>query len=323
MNILLTGGAGYVGSVCAEQLLAQRHEVVILDNLSTGHREAVPPEAIFVEADMAQSEVVSSVIAQHQIEAVMHFAGETLVTKSMTDPRCYFENNLRKSIAFLDTAMQGGVNKIIFSSTAAVFGEPVRSPIDETHSTQPINAYGESKLMFEKVLSWYQRAYGLRYIAVRYFNAAGASAQRGEAHWPETHLIPLLMQAALDDSKEFKIYGDDYPTADGTCIRDYVHVLDIAQAHILALKALGLGRYGVYNIGSGCGYSVREVLKAVEAAAGKKLRVKVASRRRGDPAVLVASHEKLVSDLGWNPQFSDLTEIVRSAWDWQCRHVYG
>jgi UDP-glucose 4-epimerase len=323
VNILVTGGAGYVGSVCAGQLLAERHRVVVVDNLATGHREAVPSGAAFVEADIAERDTIAAVIARHGIEAVMHFAGETLVTKSMTDPRCYFENNLRKGMALLDTVMAGGVDKFIFSSTAAVFGEPVFTPITEAHPTQPINAYGESKLMYEKVLSWFHRAYGLRYIAVRYFNASGAGAGCGEDHRPETHLIPLLLEAALDGNKEFQVYGDDYATADGTCVRDYVHVLDIAQAHILALHALQDGRSGVYNVGSGRGYSVREVLQAVEAVTGKRLRVRMAPRRSGDPAVLVASPDKLAAELGWQPQYSNLTEIVRSAWRWKQQHPHG
>jgi UDP-glucose 4-epimerase len=323
MNILVTGGAGFVGSVCAEQLLAQGHHVVIIDNLATGHREAAPTGATFVEADIAQSGEVSQIVITHAISAMMHFAGETLVTNSMTDPRQYFENNLRKSLVLLDTVMQHGVMQVIFSSTAATFGEPVFTPITEEHPTNPINAYGESKLMFEKVLSWYRRAYGLRYVAVRYFNAAGASANFGEDHRPETHLIPLLLDSALHGDKEFQIYGDDYNTPDGTCVRDYVHVLDIAQAHILALQALTQGCSGVYNIGSASGYSVRQVLQAVEDVTGKLLRVKMGPRRPGDPAVLVASNAKLVTELGWKPQHSDLINIVRSAWEWMQRHQHG
>jgi UDP-glucose 4-epimerase len=323
MNVLVTGGAGYVGSVCSEQLIAQGHHVVILDSLVTGHRKAVPSGAVFVQADIAQSDIVSAEIKKHGIQAVMHFAGETLVTKSMTDPRSYFENNLRKGIVLLDTVMEAGVRQLIFSSTAAIFGEPEFTPITENHPTNPINAYGESKLMFEKVLSWYRRAYSLRYIAVRYFNAAGASTNFGEAHEPETHLIPLLLAAALDGTTEFRIYGDDYQTEDGTCVRDYVHVLDIAQAHIRALHALDEGRSGVYNIGSARGYSVREVLEAVRSATGRELKVKVAPRREGDPAVLVADNAKLVTELGWDPKHSELNEIVRSAWDWKLAHLDG
>ena len=323
MNVLVTGGAGYVGSVCSEQLISQGHHVVIIDSLITGHRAAVPPGATFVQADIAQSEIVTALIKKHAIQAVMHFAGETLVTKSMTDPRCYFENNLRKGITLLDTVMAQGVGQIIFSSTAAIFGEPEFTPITESHPTKPINAYGESKLMFEKVLSWYGRAYGLRHISVRYFNAAGASANFGEAHEPETHLIPLLLASAMDGVTEFKIYGDDYDTPDGTCVRDYVHVLDIAQAHIRALHALDQGSSGVYNIGSARGYSVREVLETVKSVTGKELRVNVAPRRAGDPAVLVADNAKLVTELGWNPQYSELEKIIRSAWDWKLRHSRG
>jgi UDP-glucose 4-epimerase len=323
MNILVTGGAGYVGSVCSEQLIAQGHRVVILDNLVTGHRKAVPTKAVFIEGDISQGSVVSKAITGHAIAAVMHFAGETLVTKSMTDPRCYFENNLCKGVALLDTIMQHGVRQIIFSSTAAVFGEPLSTPITEEHPTNPINAYGESKLMFEKILSWYSRAYGLRYIAVRYFNAAGASANFGEAHRPETHLIPLLLESAQDGNKEFRIYGDDYSTHDGTCVRDYVHVLDIAQAHIRALHAVEQGRSGVYNVGSSTGYSVREVVHAVQAITCKDLRIRTVARRPGDPAVLVAGNTKLVKELGWTPQYSDLLNIISSAWTWKQQHRDG
>ncbi len=323
MNILVTGGAGYVGSVCSEQLIAQGHHVVILDNLVTGHRKAVPTEATFIEGDISRGDVVGEAITGHAIEAVMHFAGETLVTKSMTDPRCYFENNLCKGVALLDTIMQHGIRQIIFSSTAAVFGEPLSTPITEEHPTNPINAYGESKLMFEKILDWYSRAYGLRYIAVRYFNAAGASANFGEAHRPETHLIPLLLESAQDGNKEFRIYGDDYSTQDGTCVRDYVHVLDIAQAHIRALHAVEQGRSGIYNVGSSTGYSVREVVQAVQAVTGKVLRIGIGVRRPGDPAVLVAGNAKLVKELGWSPQHSDLRNIVSTAWAWKQQHRDG
>jgi UDP-glucose 4-epimerase len=323
MNILVTGGAGYVGSVCAEKLVAQKHHVVILDNLTMGHREGVPEGAVFIEGDVANDSIVSEAITSHRIDSIMHFAGETLITKSMTDPSCYFENNFCSSMALLNSALKHGVKRFIFSSTAATYGEPVFTPITEAHPTQPINPYGESKLMFEKLLSWFQRAYGLRYIAVRYFNASGASARCGEDHQPETHLIPLLLESALDENREFQILGDDYPTPDGTCVRDYVHVLDIAQAHIQALHGLEEGRTGVYNVGSGSGYSVRQVLETVEAVTGKRLRVGIGPRRPGDPAILVASPDKLVSELGWKPQHSDLTEIVRSAWLWKQQHRHG
>src|SRR5215831_19248931 len=251
MNILVTGAAGYVGSVCAEQLIAAGNDVVALDDLSTGHREAVPDSATFVEGDFGNSGLVRDVVREYRIQAVMHFAGETLVGKSMSDPRPYFRTNVYKGIEFLDTLLVGGVRNLIFSSTAAVYGEPISTPITEDHPKNPINAYGESKLIFEKTLEWYHKAYGLRYAAPRYFNAAGATDIHGEHHNPESHLLPLLMQSLLDPDYQFVIHGDDYPTPDGTCIRDYVHVLDIAHAHILALQAVGDGKFhGPFNVGT-------------------------------------------------------------------------
>ncbi len=323
MNILVTGGAGYVGSVCSELLVAHSHHVVVLDNLTTGHRGAVPPEALLIEGDVADGGLVKQLVNDHRIDAAMHFAAETLVTGSMTEPQRYFHNNLSKSLALLDALLAAGIDQFIFSSTAAVFGEPRFTPITEDHPTDPINAYGESKLALERVLSWYQRAYGFRYIALRYFNAAGASQLRGENHQPETHLIPLLLDAALKPDFEFTMYGDAYPTPDGTCIRDYVHVLDIAAAHVLALAGLQKGRHGVYNIGSGSGYSVRQVLAAVEATTAKQLPVRIASPRVGDPAVLVASPAKLMAELGWSPRHSELGNIVSSAWQWRLNHPAG
>jgi len=324
MNILVTGGAGYVGSVCAEQLLAAGNAVVVLDNLSTGHREAVPRDAIFVEGDFGDASLIHDLVRKYKIEAVMHFAGETLVSKSMTDPQPYFCTNVYKGIEFLDALMTNGVRKLIFSSTAAVYGEPIATPITEVHPTQPINAYGESKLMFERILEWYHKAYGLRYAAPRYFNAAGASEAHGEHHNPETHLLPLLMQSLMDPDYEFVIHGADYPTVDGTCIRDYVHVLDIASAHILALQAIGDGKFqGAFNVGSSNGCSVRQVLKAVEEVTGSRIRFRVGARRQGDPAVLVASHERLSKELGWQPRLSNIIDIVRSAWKWRQIHPDG
>jgi UDP-glucose 4-epimerase len=324
MNVLVTGGAGFVGSVCCEQLLATGHNVVVVDNLSTGHREAVPPAVFFVEGDFGNTDLIKNLLRKHSIEAAMHFAGETLVTKSMTDPQAYFQTNVRKGLDFLDSLLESGVRNFIFSSTAATYGEPITTPITEEHPTRPINAYGESKLMFEHILEWYRRAYGLQYAALRYFNAAGASSHFGEDHEPETHLLPRILDCALDPSQEFVIYGDSYPTPDGSCIRDYVHILDIAQAHLLAMNALlDEGKQGAYNIGTSKGYSVREVVRAVEEVTGQKLRVRVGPRREGDPAVLVASHERLVRDLGWKPRFSSLPDIVQSAWDWKRKHPYG
>jgi len=324
MNVLVAGGAGFVGSVCSEQLLTAGHSVLVVDDLSTGHREAVSPSASFAEGDFGNKELIRDLVRKHHIDAVMHFAGETLVEKSMTDPRIYFQNNVRKGLDLLDTLIDCGVKKFVFSSTAAVYGEPVATPITETHPKVPINAYGESKLIFERILEWYQRAYGLQYAALRYFNAAGASQRFGEDHNPESHLLPRVLDCALDESREFVIYGDDYATPDGSCVRDYVHVLDIAQAHIRAMDSLhDEQRQGAYNIGSSRGYSVREVVQTVEEVTGRKLRVRVGARRKGDPAILVATHDRVVRELGWKPRFSSLHDIVQSAWDWKRKHPQG
>lgn len=323
MNVLVTGGAGYVGSVSVQELLSRSHRVVVIDNLVTGHRGALSPGVEFVEGDCGDSNLVRQLVSRYQIDSAMHFAAETLVTKSMTDPRVYFQNNLSKGLSLLDALLDGGVKRIIFSSTAAVYGEPVETPITERHPTFPINSYGESKLMFERILDWYSRAYDFRYIAVRYFNAAGASENYGEHHHPETHLIPRLLDSVLHN-EEFTIHGDDYPTPDGTCVRDYVHVRDIAQAHVLALEELAAGRpSGIFNIGSNSGYSVREVLEATRKITGHKLCPRIGPRRQGDPAVLVADNTKLKRELGWQPRFSSLEEIIRSAWVWKQSHPAG
>jgi UDP-glucose 4-epimerase len=323
MRVLLTGGAGFVGSVCAECLLADGHQVTVIDNLKTGHREAVPGGAVFCEADFADAKVADDILRRFQPETVMHFAAETLIENSMTQPRLYFENNVRKALQFLDLLLDSGIKSFIFSSTAAVYGSPVTTPITEEHPTKPINAYGESKLMFETILDWYRRAYAFKYIALRYFNACGATVLCGEHHEPETHLIPRILESVRRAASELVIYGDDYSTPDGTCVRDYVHVKDIAQAHILAMKALRNGGNGVYNIGTGVGYSVREVVSAVEQATGQKLKFRVGPRRDGDPAVLVASNVKLTKELNWKPQYSDLSDIVKTAWEWSQAHPDG
>jgi UDP-glucose 4-epimerase len=323
MNVLVTGGAGYVGSVCAEELIRARHRVVVVDDLSTGHRNAVPEGACFVKVDIADRARLRWIIRRHSIDSVMHFAGATLVERSMTEPRYYFQNNVQKGLMFLETLLEQEVKNFIFSSTAAVYGEPVSTPITEDHPTMPINAYGESKLMLETILEWYHRAYGLNCVALRYFNAAGASERLGEDHRPETHLLPLLLEAASDSNKSFQIFGDDYPTPDGTCMRDFVHVRDIAQAHILALRALPKLGFRIYNVGHGRGYSIRDVVKAVEGTTSRELPIRVGQRRPGDPAVLVASPQKLCRELKWKPRYSGLPAIVRSAWAWRLRHPDG
>ena len=260
MIVLVTGGAGFVGSVCTERLIAAGHKVIVLDNLSTGHRSAVPSGAAFIEGDFGDANLCNDLVGKFEIDTVMHFAGETLVEKSMTDPRAYFLTNVRKGIDFLNVLVDCGVKHFVFSSTAAVYGEPKQTPITEDHPTGPINSYGESKLMFEKMLEWYRRAYGLKYIALRYFNASGASETLGEDHHPESHLIPRLLDSAMHADSEFVVFGDDYPTPDGTCVRDYIHVRDIAEAHVIAAAALNQRIWGTFNIGSGKGNSIKEVI---------------------------------------------------------------
>jgi len=323
MRVLVTGGAGFVGSVCVERLLAEGHRVAVIDNLSTGHRNAVPPEVEFIEGDLADAELVTPLTESFRPDVVMHFAGETLVGNSMTQPRIYFENNVQKAISFLNTLLDSGVKNFIFSSTAAVYGNPIETPLTEDHPTQPINAYGESKLTFEKVLEWYRRAYRLNYVAFRYFNACGATRFLGECHDPETHLIPRILNSLEEPGAEFVIYGDDYPTQDGTCVRDYVHVVDIARAHMLGMLALAGGCCGIYNIGSGSGYSVKEVMSVVQQVTGRPVPYRVGPPREGDPATLVASSSKLSNELHWQPRHSSLQHIVESAWEWKRNRPRG
>lgn len=322
MNVLVTGGAGYVGSVCAERLIAEGHKVIVLDNLSCGHRASVPSDSIFVEGDFGDMNLSRDLVRDFGIDTVMHFAGETLVEKSMTDPRVYFTTNINKGISFLNVVFDLAVKNFVFSSTAAIYGEPRYTPITESHPTEPINAYGESKLIFERVLDWYRRAYGLRYIALRYFNASGATELLGEDHSPESHLIPRLLGSVYSGS-EFVVFGDDYPTPDGTCIRDYVHVSDIAEAHVLAGAALANGICGSFNIGTGKGNSIREVIAAAELVVGQPINFRKGPRRAGDPAVLVASHENISNVLGWKPKCSSLHDMLTSAWRWKKAHPHG
>ena len=322
-TVLLTGGAGYIGSVCCSQLLERGHQVTIIDNLSTGHVEAVPSGAEFKFADIGDRSAMARVLSERDFDTVFHFAAKALIPESVTNPGAFFDSNVASGIAFLESLRAAGIKKFVFSSTAAVYGNPTSVPIDESHPTNPVNSYGESKLMLERALQWYAVAYGWTVVCFRYFNASGATATIGEDHRPETHIIPVLLQAAEGQRDFFEIYGDDYPTPDGTCLRDYVHVLDIAEAHLHAMQIPRVAGAFAYNIGTGTSHSVREVLKVVEDVVGRRLRTRTAARRPGDPAVLCASPRRFMSELGWKPRFSDLRGIVESAWDWMSKHRNG
>ena len=323
MKVLVTGGAGYIGSVVVEQLLEGGYEVVVVDNLKQGHREAVLPGAEFYEGDFGDRELLEGIFGEHKIDAVLHFAAEAQVADSMTNPHKYFLTNVSKGLVLLEAMRAHGCDRFIFSSTAATFGEPKYTPIDEEHPQEPINAYGESKLMFEKILDWYHRAYGLKFMSFRYFNAAGASKRLGEDHRPETHLVPVVLQVALGKREHVEVYGTDYPTKDGTPVRDYIHVLDLARAHILGLEKLDSFPDGKYNLGNGEGFTVLEVIETTEEVTGKKIPYRPAPRRPGDPAVLVASSRRAAGELGWEPEFPELKEIIRSAWEWHRGHPEG
>ncbi len=330
MNILVTGGAGYIGSVVVEELIRQGDQVTVYDNLSQGHRAAVHPQAEFILGDLADREMLNELFAQHNFEAVMHFASNTLVGESMKHPLEYLGDNVVNGLNLLHTMVDHGVRRFILSSTANLFDQPRRIPIDETEPIVPGSPYGESKFILERTLHWLDRIYDLRYAALRYFNAAGATAERGEDHDPETHLVPLVLQVALGQREHVEVYGNDYPTRDGTCVRDYIHVLDLAQAHILALRALDegshKGRKGgsrTYNLGNGRGYTVREVIETAREVTGHPIPAVDGPRRPGDPPELVASSEKIRRELGWTPRYPDLRDIVQSAWDWHRAHPTG
>jgi len=320
MNIFVTGGAGYIGSVCVEQLVNAGHRVTVFDNLSEGHRAAVDPGATLVVGDLQNREEIDSALKRAAPEAIMHFAANALVGESMINPSKYFRNNVAAGINLLDACVAHGVHKIVFSSTCATFGPPERLPIDETLPQRPINPYGESKLLFEKILHWYDAIHGLKFVALRYFNAAGASERYGEDHRVETHLIPNVLKVALEQKPEIEVFGTDYETPDGTCIRDYIHIRDLAQAHLLALNAKESAQF---NLGTGGGTSVREVIRSCEKITGKELRVADRPRRSGDPARLVASSEKIQRELGWQPQFQQIDAIIESAWRWHLRYPHG
>jgi UDP-glucose 4-epimerase len=316
MRVLVTGGAGYIGSVVADRLLRVGHAVTVLDNLSKGRRQAIPAKAEFVQADTGDQESVEHVFRTGRFNAVMHFAAFIETGESLQQPEKYFDNNSAKTLSLLRTVLKYQVLRFVFSSTAAVYGEPRRTPIMEDDPLDPTNAYGESKLVVERMLGWFHKAHGLRYASLRYFNAAGATAERGEAHNPETHLIPLVLQVALKQRPSISIYGTDYPTKDGTCIRDYIHIEDLATAHLLALDGLEGQSRLICNLGSGSGFSVREIIDVARKITGHAIPAVEAPRRAGDPAVLVASSEKIRQVLGWNPQHSEIEAIVRSAWEW-------
>lgn len=317
MKILVTGGAGYIGSVIVKRLVDNNHKVVVLDDLSKGHREAVHPKAVFIQAGLNNLKDLDETFKQFKFDAVIHMAAFSLVGESVQEPKEYFRNNVVNGINLLNTMLKNDCKKIVFSSSAAVYGEPKNTPIKEGDETKPTNPYGESKLMFEKIMEWYSKAYGLGYASLRYFNAAGCDEEYGEHHEPETHLIPIIMQAALGQRKEIEIYGTDYQTKDGTCIRDYIHVLDLADAHILALD-----KNGIYNLGSEKGCSVKEIIEMVRKITGKEVPTKKVSRRAGDPAVLVASSEKIRKELGWKAKY-ELKDIIKSAWLWHKKHPKG
>jgi UDP-glucose 4-epimerase len=319
VNVLVTGGAVYIGSVVVAQLLRAGHAVTVYDNLSKGHREAVDAHAQLVIGDIGDRPALDRLFTQTRFDAVMNFAASIEAGESMKFPEQFFRNNTANALTLLEAMLAHGVKKFVFSSTAALFGEPERTPINENDRLKPTNAYGESKLLVEQMLAWFNRIHGLRYASLRYFNAAGATETLGEAHDPETHLIPLILQVAAGTRPHISIFGTDYPTPDGTCIRDYIHVVDLAEAHVLALHALERESRLIFNLGNGRGFSVREVIAAAREVTGHPIPAVESPRRPGDPAVLVASSEKIMRELGWKPQFADLKTIIRTAWTYQER----
>ncbi len=320
MNVFVTGGAGYIGSVCVEELLNAGHAVTVFDNLSEGHRRAVDPRAAFVLGDLSDRAAVESALRTAKAGAILHFAAHALVGESMANPGKYFRNNVASGLNLLDAAVANGVQKFVFSSTCATYGVPERVPMTEELPQRPVNPYGESKLMFERMLQWYHQLHGLEFVAFRYFNAAGASGQFGEHHRVETHLIPNVLKVALGQAAHCEVFGTDYPTPDGTCIRDFIHIADLAQAHMLALQP---GKQGFFNLGNGDGYSVREVIQTCERISGKTIPTVEKPRRAGDPPRLVAAAEKAIRELGWQPKQPKLEQIIATAWQWHQKHPQG
>lgn len=320
VNVFVTGGAGYIGSVCVEELINAGHQVTVYDNLTEGHRSAVDRRAAFILAREGEGDNLAASLREARPDAVVHFAANALVGESMTNPSKYFRNNVSRGLELLDATIAAGVKKFVFSSTCATYGPPERLPMTEDLPQRPINPYGESKLMFEKMLQWYRQIHGLEFVAFRYFNAAGASRNFGEHHRVETHLIPNVLNVPLGKAKQCQIFGTDYPTPDGTCIRDYIHIIDLAQAHILALAP---GRQGFYNLGNGDGYSVRQVIQMCEKLTGCPIPTEEKPRRLGDPPRLVACADKAFRELGWKPKFPALEQIVADAWRWHQAHPNG
>ncbi|MGG0823437.1 UDP-glucose 4-epimerase GalE [Paenibacillus turicensis] len=325
MAILVTGGAGYIGSHTVAELLDQGKEVVVIDNLQSGHRDALLGGKLY-EGDLRDKALLAKLFSENDIEAVIHFAANSLVGESMQKPVKYYDNNVYGTLCLLEAMDEANVRKIVFSSTAATYGEPDKVPIEESDPTNPTNVYGETKLTMERMMSWFDKVLGIKYVALRYFNAAGAhpSGKIGEDHSPETHLIPLIIQAAQGKRSAISVFGDDYPTADGTCVRDYIHVSDLADAHVLAVQhLLAGGESDVFNLGNGQGFSVKEVIAKVQEVTGRSFPVEISPRRAGDPAVLIASSEKARKVLGWNPSRNQLDDIIASAWGWHEQHPDG
>jgi len=326
MTILVLGGAGYIGSHAVDQLINQEYKVAVIDNLLTGHKAAVHPKAHFYQGDIRDKAFVSEVFTKEDIEGVIHFAASSLVGESVENPLKYFNNNVSGTEIVLEVMQEFNVKNIVFSSTAATYGEPEENPITEDTPANPKNPYGESKLMMEKMMRWCDEAYGIKFVALRYFNVAGAKkdASIGEDHRPETHLIPIILEVALGQRDQLAIFGDDYDTADGTCVRDYVHVEDLIAAHILALEYLRAGNpSNIFNLGSNSGYSVKQMLEAAREVTNKQIPAKVAPRRAGDPATLVAASDKAKRILGWQPQYTSVKKIIETAWNWHVNHTDG
>jgi len=322
-SVLLVGGAGYVGSVTTEQLVERGYHAVVLDNLYQGHRDAIHPEAEFIQGDIADEAFLEKLFSERKFFGAMDFAGETLIEFSMTNPNRYFQANVVDGLKLLNAMVKHGVERFVFSSTSAIYGEPQEIPMPETHQKDPGNSYGESKLMFEQALKWYHRIHNLRSVCFRYFNAAGASDRFGEDHRPETHLIPLVLQVALGQRDDIKIFGDDYPTHDGTCVRDYTHVYDLAQAHIAGLENADVLGHDAFNLGNGDGYTVQEVIQAARDVTGHAIPATIVPRRAGDVSRMVASSAKAKSVLAWNPKYPKMHQILETAWKWHVAHPEG